>query len=83
MQKKRALNDIQRSGGLYGQDSLAELKKREEGSLSEEEEIEFLQQIFKCSQEAKNANLELKPDLSDIQSSIVNDKKRKLLEQFS
>lgn len=80
--KKRSIDDIQRSGGLFGQDVLSELKKCEAGSESEEEELCFMHQVLVASEGARSFDAGPSPDMAAIQLNLMSDKKRRLLDEL-
>ena len=76
--KKRSIEDIDRSGGLFGETELAALTKREAGSDSEEEELMLMKQVLEARAAGKSMSA-----VSDVQAQLVDEKKRRLLEEYS
>lgn len=75
--KKRALEDSRRSGGRFGQETLLELRNREESSESESE-LNFMNEILNGPELSKQ-----QLTISDIQDVLIAEKKRRLLDELS
>lgn len=76
--KKRSIEDIERSGGLFGQAELVALTRREAGSDSEGEELLLMEEVLESRAAGRNMST-----VNDVQAQLVDEKKRRLLDKYS
>lgn len=83
--KKRALDDVKRSGGVFGREQLAVLEAQQGDGNSDEEDLGLLKQFTgqQVDGEDSDAVHVVVPSQSDIQASVTEEKKRRLLEMYS
>jgi hypothetical protein len=82
--KKRALDDVKRSGGVFGREQLAALEAQQTEGNSDEEDLAVLKQLNgRFVVEDSDAAHVVVPSQSDIQATITAEKKRRLLEMYS
>ena len=64
---------------MFGSASLSKIRSQEESSEAEDEELHFMRQIsagYACFEG-------LKPDERELEAAVVNEKKRRLMDEIS